>query len=138
MTLETEASMQKLKQLYDDLFEMYDKQAAIFKLPLKEMLAAQAEFDKVVQQSTSPLVNLVISVHSKMVNSKLLMEVKHAMFRAAIAIALDGPGELAKYPDPVDGKPFGYREIEGDGFELVSEKEGPGSAKLVVYGEKGK
>ena len=45
--------------------------------------------------------------------------VKRALFRAAIAVAGDGPGAVNRVPDPFDGRPFGLRTWSS-GFELMS------------------
>jgi hypothetical protein len=50
----------------------------------------------------------------------LRSEVESQMLRAGIAIALEGADALKKFPDPSDGKTFGYKQTSG-GFELSSE-----------------
>ncbi len=51
--------------------------------------------------------------------ARVYADVKRALFRAAIAVAEDGPGAVARVPDPFDGRPFGFRTWS-TGFELTS------------------
>jgi hypothetical protein len=46
-------------------------------------------------------------------------DVKRSLFRAAIAVAGDGPAAIGRIPDPFDGRPFGLRTWS-TGFELTS------------------
>ena len=61
------------------------------------------------------------------------VNVKRAMFRAAIAVVEDGPKAIDRVPDPTDGKPFDLRTW-ATGFELTSRfaPEGKPRASLVV------
>ena len=45
--------------------------------------------------------------------------VRHALFRAAIAVVRDGPDKLKDFPDPAGDGPFEYKQVDG-GFELKS------------------
>jgi len=60
-------------------------------------------------------------------------DVKRAMLRAAVAIARDGSGAVARVPDPHDGRTFTLRSW-GTGFELTSRfaLDGKPPASLVV------
>jgi hypothetical protein len=51
--------------------------------------------------------------------ARIHADVKRALFRAAIAVGVDGPGAVGRFPDPTDGKPFGLRSW-ATGFELTS------------------
>ena len=46
-------------------------------------------------------------------------DVKRALFRAAIAVAGDGPGAVGRVVYPTDGRPFALRTW-ATGFELTS------------------
>lgn len=70
------------------------------------------------------------------VRGRTYIEVKRALFLAAIAVSAGGPGAVAAVPDPTDGEPFALRSW-ASGFELTSRftldfKEGKPRASLIA------
>ena len=51
--------------------------------------------------------------------ARRFVSVRQAQFRAAIAVASDGPGAIGRVVDPTDGRPFDLRSW-ATGFELTS------------------
>lgn len=102
----------------EELSRFYDELVALHALPMDEFQKKLPEQEARVEKAGA-LTRMCLPALSRIRPKEVEMEVRFRMFRTAIDVLLEGPGALARYPDPYDGKPFTHRATP-DGFELTS------------------
>jgi hypothetical protein len=102
----------------DEMGRFYDQMADLHKLPMSEFEKKAPELEASVLKA-GPLTRMCLPVLTRVRTMEAGMQVRFRMYRAAIDVLLEGQGALARYPDPYDEKPFGYKATPA-GFELTS------------------
>jgi hypothetical protein len=112
------STFEKAIQLVEDLAPIYDQQAKLMVLPKEEY---EAQYPGLVKKATAanPLAGLVLIEVDKLAAFERRHQVLIALFKAAMAVAQEGPGKLKEIKDPFGTGPFEYRALD-KGFELKS------------------
>ncbi len=125
LKLVDDRSAQRLIQALEALGPFYDEQRRLSVLPRDQFLAQWPDAEK--KQSANPVARVMLPATTKLVDTRDRYRARFAMLRAAVAVAREGQGSLAKHPDPFGQGPFEY-QARPQGFELRS--------KLVLNGER--
>lgn len=110
-------SVNGLLKLIDETDPVFEEMSKMAALPLEECKAA---FQK-RRKTLNPLALKFFTNFDRFREAEARAEIRFALFRAAVAVAADGPDEVKKYRDPYGDGPFDYRKLEG-GFELRSKQ----------------
>lgn len=117
-----------------EMDRLYDEMIALHALPLDDFEKKMPDLGTRLEKA-GPLTQLCVPVLSRVRQFDVETQVRFQMYRAAIGVLLEGPDSLKRYPDPYDGKTFGYK-VTDDGFVLTSNlKRDPTSPKLRVGGK---
>jgi hypothetical protein len=111
-------SAARLIQALESLRPFYEEQRRLVALPRDQFLAQWPDLEK--RQSANAVVRLMLPSVIKVVNARDRYRSRFAMLKAAVAVVGDGPGALAKQPDPFGQGPFESKPAAGGGFELRS------------------
>jgi hypothetical protein len=114
----TPDSYEEARQLLEDLAPLYDELSRLAALPWREFDERYIEFHGRAR-ATNSLAPFVLPDLSHLVPMTRRTQAQGALFRAAVAVALDGPDQLKRFSDPFGSGPFEYRPV-GKGFELKS------------------
>jgi hypothetical protein len=133
----TNAQPDELRNWLEQLDKYYVESATAMRLPYHEFLVQAQK----LASDMNPLESVVIPNLFQLRYQEEQYRIKWAMVRAGIAIRRDGENALSKVADPSDGKPFGYKALEGGVFQLTSALtlEGQGPITLtfgVVHSDK--
>ncbi len=120
----------------DETRSVYQRMAEKLDLPLDQF---EKEFASETEKNAgNPVFKTFFPALVKVRQAQARMEVRRALFAAALAVRLDGPGSLKEHPDPVMGGTFEQVSFEG-GFELRSRMKGKDDKPLVlIVGQRGK
>jgi hypothetical protein len=110
----------EMLKLLDGLEEQYNEIAAAFGLPYAEFQAKAPALEEKLKASKNPLAALNSAIFPRTRVELEANGVRWAMLRAGIEYRLSGEAALAKITDPHDGRPFQFKALEGNAFELKS------------------
>lgn len=102
---------------------MVDGMAEVYELMAANADKPAAEFDKLLDGQVeklplNPWIKILAPTLKRHRENLAATDAKWAMLLTAIEITLHGEGALAQSKDPVDGRPFELRRLQG-GYELV-------------------
>jgi hypothetical protein len=117
MKLADGPSPQRLIQAVEALGPLYDELSGLTALPREQYLAQWPDVQK--KQAANPLARAMLPSVPKCVDARDRHRARLALLKAAVAVARDGQGALAKHPDPFGQGPFEYKALP-QGFELRS------------------
>jgi hypothetical protein len=103
----------------EELEKLIDQAAFIATLPFDQMEPAAQAFQQKVKTTPGPA-RFFVRDPAKLCLSEAIAVAEREMFRAAIALTVDGPEQLKRFKDPFGIGPFAYRQL-GSGFELQSQ-----------------
>lgn len=111
-------------KLVDDTRQLYEDAARVLTVSVDELDAAHETFQEKIEDA-NPVAKVLLGFPLKhglvdLRHSEAKAETRMAMFKAAVAVALDGPSQLKSFRDPHGDGPFEYRRLR-DGFELKSD-----------------
>jgi hypothetical protein len=99
----------------------YARMAKSLELPMDQF---EKEFEAESKaQAGNPVFKVFFPALAKFRGGQARAEVRRALFRAALAVQIDGRDALKDYPDPVGGASFEYVAFDG-GYELRSKFKG--------------
>lgn len=96
----------------------YKKWIAKFGLPLEDF-QREYEADYAKASTENPILHLFTPNLPRLRWAEAYNNTRRALLRAAVVVQRGGPGELSRYPDPFNGKPFTYTPL-ANGFRLES------------------
>jgi hypothetical protein len=111
-------SFEQALKLLDDLSPLYDEMSRLATLPWRDFDDRYAEFDSKAK-ATNSLAPFVLPNLNQIIPMARRIQAQGALFRAAVAVVLEGPDQLKQFTDPFGAGPFEYRPL-GNGFELKS------------------
>src|SRR5207253_2961670 len=117
LRLADDKSAKRLIHALEELGPLYDEQRRLVGLPREQFLAQWPELEK--RQSANATAKAMLPSVIKVVDARDRHRARFAMLKAAIAVARDGQGALAKHTDPFGQGPFEYKALP-KGFELRS------------------
>lgn len=114
---------------------LWDEAAEIVKVPMDQVDNAYTKYRKKVDAASVLARALAPDSVDKLRRAEARGELRRAMFKAALAVAADGPDRLKHFKDPFGDGPFEYRKTQG-GFELRSKlKDHKGEPVKLVVGK---
>ncbi|MEX2171297.1 MAG: hypothetical protein WD851_18400 [Pirellulales bacterium] len=126
-------SLPEVIRLINGFFSHYDELATIVALPKHEFDTQYAAFEQRIK-AANPMTAVLLPTMDELLAKEHRNTTRMQLLLAAIAVASDGPGALAKIDDPFGDGPFEYRKLD-DGFELKSQLESDGEPVTLTVGQ---
>jgi hypothetical protein len=109
--------LQKALEGLTELASYYDEVDKLLTLPLGE---SSAQLSRLQQRVNRNAFHMLFLPHlEERVRTDDYANVRVALFKAAVAVAREGPNALRDFHDPAGGGSFSYKALQG-GFELAS------------------
>jgi hypothetical protein len=112
----------------EGVLKFAEESRSSYALVAKKLELPVAEFEKefereAAKQGGNPVFKVFFPAMVNVRRAQARIEIRRALFAAALAVQLDGQGALKNHPDPVVGGPFEYAVFDG-GYELRSKFKG--------------
>jgi hypothetical protein len=120
-------------KLLEDLGSHYDALLNLLVLPQDQFMAQSPALHTRIK-TANPVAGLCVPVLDRVYERDLQARTHMALFRAAIAIALEGPDKMKDFQDAAGKAPFEYRAFR-KGFELKSRVKIKDQPVMLMVGE---